>query len=140
MRKTKQTRKEMFIGLIIWAFVILVVLEILCVPLRINHFSMAAGAVIGIVAAVIIIQHMYRHLDIALDMDAGHAQRHTQMAAMQRMFIMAFVMGVSFYLWQYIHPAGVIFGIFGIKITAFLNPIIHKWFERKRSKSVCDSI
>lgn len=132
MRKTKQTRKEMFIGLGIWAVVVLVILEILCIPLRINHFSMAFGVVAGIVAAVIIIQHMYRHLDIALDLDAGHAQRHTQIAAMQRMFIMAFVMGVSFYLWQYIHPAGVIFGIFGIKITAFLNPAIHKWMEKRK--------
>lgn len=132
MRKAKQIRKEMCIGLVIWAFVILVVLEILCIPLQINHFSMAAGVVTGTVAAVIIIWHMYRHLDIALDMDAGHAQRHTQMAAMQRMFIMAFVMGVSFYLWQYIHPAGVIFGIFGIKITAFLNPAIHKRMEKRK--------
>lgn len=132
MRKAKQVCREMLIGLGLWALVILVILELLCIPLHINHFAMAAGVVVGTIAAVIVILHMYRHLDIALDMDAGHAQRHIQIAAMQRMFIMAVVMGVAFYLWRYIHPAGVVFGLFGIKITAFLHPSLHKWLEKRK--------
>jgi hypothetical protein len=76
---------------------------------------------------------MYRHLDIALDMDVKYAQRHIQTAALQRFFLMGAVVAVSFVLSDYIHPVGVILGLFGVKITALLNPILHKHLLGKRA-------
>lgn len=98
-----------------------------------HKLAALAGIVVGTAVAAGLILHMYRHLDIALDMDAKHAQSHTQVAALQRMFIMGAVMAVSMLWWEYIHPVGVVLGLFGVKITALMNPLIHKAKHKLRS-------
>ena len=100
-----------------------------------HKLAAVGGVVAGTAVAAGLILHMYRHLDIALDMDAKHAQSHTQVAALQRMFIMGLAVAVSMMFSKYIHPVGVVLGIFGVKITALLNPLLHtkleKWKQRK---------
>jgi hypothetical protein len=65
-------------------------------------------------------------------MDVKYAQRHIQTAALQRFFLMGVVVAVSFVLSDYIHPVGVILGLFGVKITALLNPLLHKYLLGRR--------
>ncbi len=122
MRQAKQVCKEMLIGLAIWVMGVGIILTILAT----NRLAAIAGVVVGGAVAAVIILHMYRHLDIALDMDAKHAQKHVQAAAFQRMFFMAAAVGISLVLSGYIHPLGVILSLFGIKVTALLNPVLHK--------------
>lgn len=131
MRQAKQLCKEMLIGLIIWMIVVGLVLAVAA-----SHKLAAIGGVVfGTAVAAGLVLHMYRHLDIALDMDAKHAQTHTQMAALQRMFFMGAAVAVSMLLAEYIHPVGVVLGIFGVKITALLNPLLHRklqeWKQRR---------
>lgn len=123
MRQAKQVCKEMLLGLGIWVAAIGIILTVIATHRLAAFFGALAG---GIVAAGIIL-HMYRHLDIALDLDAKHAQRHVQMAAFQRLFFMGAATAVSFVLSEYLHPAGVILSLFGIKVTALLNPVLHKY-------------
>lgn len=129
MRQAKQIVTDMMIGLVIWGVAVLVVLEIVAS----NKLAMAAGVLAGLLAAAGLILHMYRHLDIALDMDSGHAQRHTQFAAMQRLAIMAVVLAVSMTQYQYIHPVGTVFGIFGVKICALMQPWVHKMRQKRKN-------
>ena len=84
MRQAKQVMADMLTGLAIWGVAVLLILEIVAH----NKLAMAAGVLAGLLTAAGLILHMYRHLDIALDMDSGHAQRHTQFAAVQRLAIM----------------------------------------------------
>ncbi len=123
MRQAKQVCKEMLIGLAIWVAGVGIILTILAT----HRLAAIAGVIVGGAVAAGIILHMYRHLDIALDMDAKHAQKHVQAAAFQRMFFMAAAVGVSFVLSGYIHPLGVILSLFGIKVTALFNPVLHKY-------------
>lgn len=97
-----------------------------------HRWAMLSGTVIGGLVAVGMLFHMFRHLDIALDMDPKHASSHTQGAAIRRMVMMAVCMGGSMYLYQYIHPMGVVLGLFGVKIGAFLQPTVHRFCERIR--------
>jgi len=131
MGQAKQICREMLIGLVIWMFVVGLILAVVAT----HKLAALGGAAVGTAVAAGLILHMYRHLDIALDMDAKHAQTHTQAAALQRMFFMGLAVAVSMLLAEYIHPVGVILGIFGIKITALLNPLLHtklqKWKKRK---------
>ena len=69
---------------------------------------------------------MYHHLDIALDMDVKHAQSHIQSAAIKRLFFMALIVAISMAGYKYVHPLGTILGLFGIKISAYLQPMVHK--------------
>lgn len=131
MRQAKQICKEMLIGLVIWMFAVGLVLAVIA-----SHKLAAVGGVVaGTAVAAGLVLHMYRHLDIALDMDAKHAQTHTQMAALQRMFFMGLAVAVSMLFSKYVHPVGVVLGIFGVKITALINPLLHtkleKWKQRR---------
>ena len=92
---------------------------------------MLCGVVLGGMAAAGILFHMFRHLDIALDMDQKQAIRNIRAAADRIMIAMALCAGASVYLYRYIHPVGMILGLFGVKISAFLYPSIHKIFEEK---------
>ena len=122
MRNAKLVRKEMIMGLLIWLAAVGIVLAVIAT----NKLAALAGLVFGTLAAAGLIFHMYHHLDIALDMDAKHAQSHTQVAAFQRMFIMGAVVVVSMFLSEYMHPVGAVLGLFGVKVSALMNPVIHK--------------
>ena len=95
---------------------------------------MAAGVLTGGAVAAGLLWHMYRHLDIALDMDAKHAQSHTQFAAFKRMFFVGVIMAAALVLLQYVHPIGVVFGIMGLKITALMYPKLHPVIQKYRKK------
>lgn len=131
MRQAKQVRKELIIGLVIWTIPVALILTIIAT----HRLAMIAGVVVGALTAAGLFMHMYRHLDIALDMDARHAQTHTQFAAVQRILIMGVILAISMIYSQYIHPVGVVFGMFGMKISAFIYPLLHKYFINNKHKA-----
>ncbi len=122
MKKVKQTLKEMFAGLLAWLLFVFVILIIVAS----HKLAMALGVLIGGGAAAGLLLHMYHHLDIALDMDVKHAQSHIQSAAIKRLFFMALIVAISMAGYKYVHPLGTILGLFGIKISAYLQPMVHK--------------
>lgn len=128
MRQAKKTFWEMMTGILIWSLAAVFILAIVTE----HKLAMMAGVAVGGGTAILLLWHMLRHLDIALDMDPKHAGRHAQGAAVQRIAIMAVVLAVSMYLYQYIHPVGTVLGIFGLKIGAFMQPKIHQWHDRKK--------
>lgn len=112
----------------------MIVIGLLLTVIAAHKLAALAGVLVGTLVAAGLVLHMYRHLDIALDMDAKHAQTHTQFAAFQRMFMMAAAVGVSMAVSKYIHPAGVVLGLFGIKVTALMNPLLHRYLLKMRKK------
>lgn len=130
MRKARKILNEMMVGLVVWLIPVLIILLIIAH----NKVAMALGVLWGGVWAAVLLLHMYRHLDIALDMDPKHAQGHVQFAAIKRMFIMAVVIVVSMTAYRYIHPVGTVFGIYGMKISAYLQPIVHKFIVAHKSR------
>ncbi len=123
MRKAKRLLKEMLAGLVVWLIPVLAVLLIIAK----NKISVVMGVLLGGAAAVILLLHMYRHIDIALDMDERGARRHTQFASAVRFVIMAAVLSVSMVFYKYFQPIGTVLGIFGVKMAAYLQPSVHKF-------------
>ena len=130
MRKARKILNEMMVGLVVWLIPVLIILLIIAH----NKVAMALGVLWGGVWAAVLLLHMYRHLDIALDMDPKHAQGHVQFAAIKRMFIMAVVIVVSMTAYRYIHPVGTVFGIYGMKISAYLQPMVHKFIVAHKAR------
>ena len=130
MRKARKILNEMMVGLVVWLIPVLIILLIIAH----NKVAMALGVLWGGVWAAVLLLHMYRHLDIALDMDPKHAQGHVQFAAIKRMFIMAVVIVVSMTAYRYIHPVGTVFGIYGMKISAYLQPMVHKFIVAYKAR------
>ena len=123
MKKAKIILKEMIIGLFIWSMPVLVILTL----------AATNKPAVGVLSAAGIIFHMYKHLDIALDMDPENARKHTLKSAFQRTFIMAAVLTLSMIWYGYIHPIGVVLGLMGVKMTAYIQPYVHK---KKKKKSM----
>lgn len=130
MRKARKILNEMMVGLVVWLIPVLIILLIIAH----NKVAMALGVLWGGVWAAVLLLHMYRHLDIALDMDPKHAQGYVQFAAIKRMFIMAVVIVVSMTAYRYIHPVGTVFGIYGMKISAYLQPMVHKFIVAHKAR------
>ena len=130
MRKARKILNEMMIGLVVWLIPVLIILLIIAH----NKIAIALGVLWGGVWAAVLLLHMYRHLDIALDMDPKHAQGHVQFAAIKRMFIMAVVIVISMTAYRYIHPVGTVFGIYGMKISAYLQPMVHKFIVAYKAR------
>ena len=130
MRQAKKVCKEMVVGLFVWMIPVLIVLTVIAT----HRLAMIAGVLVGSAAAVGMLWHMYRHLDIALDMDAKHAQSHIQVSTMKRMCMMAVILAVSMIYPHYMHPVGVVCGVYGMKISALLYPKLHPVLERYTKK------
>jgi ATP synthase I chain len=127
MKKAKIILKEMIIGLFIWSMPVLVILTLAAT----NKPAVICGVIVGVLSAAGIIFHMYKHLDIALDMDPENARKHTLKSAFQRTFIMAAVLTLSMIWYGYIHPIGVVLGLMGVKMTAYIQPYVHKFLQKK---------
>lgn len=112
----------MFAGLAVWLLLVLIILVIIAA----HKAAAALGVLFGGCTAAGLLLHMYHHLDIALDMDVKHAQSHIQSSAMKRMFLMAVAVAVSMAGYRYVHPLGTILGLFGMKVSAYLQPAVHK--------------
>ena len=129
MKQIKQLCKEIIIGIAVWSGMMMVVLGIVSVFLHLNPIAMILGVLAGGVTASGLLLHMSHHLDIALDFSPDRAGRYTQFAAIKRMLVMAGVMAVSFVFSGYLHPAGVAFGILGMKVAALCYPKFHQFFK-----------
>jgi len=116
MKKARQLLKEMFAGLLVWLIPVLIILVIAAD----NKLAAAAGVLFGGMAAAGLLLHMFHHLDIALGMDVKHAQKPMPLATLKRIFFMAFVLAVSMAGYKFIHPAGTVLGLIGMKISAFM--------------------
>ena len=130
MKQTKKLLMEMFFGMGVWAAVMSLVLMLVALRLHIFPLAMVSGVLLGTLTSAGLLFHMYKHLDIALDMAPDKAGRYTQVAAVKRMFIMAAVMACSFLFMDYLHPAGTAFGILGMKASALMYPKLHIFAEK----------
>ena len=130
MKQVKKLLKEMIFGIGLWAAVIGMVLMLTAVWIHENPLAMAAGVAVGSLTAVGLLFHMYKHLDIALELAPDRAGKHVQFAAIKRMFVMAVVMAAAFRFMDFLHPAGVAFGILGLKVSALMYPGLHSFFQK----------
>ena len=117
MKKAKIILKEMIIGLFIWSMPVLVILTLAAT----NKPAVICGVIVGVLSAA----------GIALDMDPENARKHTLKSAFQRTFIMAAVLTLSMIWYGYIHPIGVVLGLMGVKMTAYIQPYVHKFLQKK---------
>lgn len=91
------------------------------------------GELLGSFVGACLALHMYHSLDIALDI-GERASGYTKRSAFLRSMIMLAILAFSFYFRKYVHPAGTFLGLFGMKISVYVQPIITKFLDRRGSK------
>ena len=92
-----------------------------------NYLYNAIGLWAGIGIAIFMAIHLKRSIEDELDLGEEGAMKHARTAYATRMLITFIVLGVVIYF-KLGNPITVVIGIFPLKLSAYLQPLIHKIF------------
>ena len=126
MKKKNSTLLELLLG--IGATGILAQIVILCVFKQ--HLSNAIGLWLGVVLAAGMAVHMSQTIHEAVDLGADGAVKYMQRAAAIRLGVVAVVVAAVLYF-KIGSPIPLIVGLFTLKISAYLQPFLHKLCEKR---------
>ncbi len=92
------------------------------------------SVIIGAAVAMSILRNMMRSIDIALDLDSETAKKYGRRQSIIRIALMGLILCIAFYFKGYVEPWGVCLGIFTLKFSAYLQPVVHKCLKLKIMK------
>ena len=126
IQKADTTVKEMWIGIGVWGLVC----ELVTVWFVDNRLYAGLGILIGCVLAAAGIWHMWKTIDQALDLGAGAQKFLTgrswiRYGVFVAVFAVLMVTGAA-------HPLTAFLGLMGMKMSAYLQPTIHKVLQKRR--------
>ena len=127
--KKDNTLLELLTGIIFWGIVI----QVVCFLVSKNYLYNAIGLWSGVAVACFMAIHMKRSIEDALDLGAEGAQKHARKAYATRTVVALVVIGIVVYF-NLGNPITVVIGIFPLKLSAYLQPTIHKLFLRFEKK------
>lgn len=119
------TLVELWIGIMIWAVAIQLVLFF--IPG--DKAKAALGLWIGALAALLLAKHMEWSLDIALDMGEAGAKKRVWLDYMVRYFAMAILLA-TLAITAFADPIACFMGLLTIKLSAYIQPFTHRISEK----------
>lgn len=119
--KALRVLKELYIGIAIYALIFALIGIIFMRPIWIYLLALVVGAVGAGVQAYSI----YDTLDITLELSEKKAKNFAMIKSMTRLVICLVLMIVAIII-HWTAFVGVTIGLLGLKISAFMNPIIKK--------------
>lgn len=123
MRRERQTLFWLIVGNMIYAAVISIVGAFFFV----DKISFTLGVFWSSIGACIVAVHLYNSLQRSLDMDEAGAAKRESGQAVIRMLIMIMVVAAGLALREWLHPCGVLVGMFALKVSAYVQPFfIHQ--------------
>lgn len=135
-RKINPTMIELIIGIVLYGIIgeiLLTAMYLLSVPLeKVFNDTIAnilIGFLVGIIYSVIMIIHMARTVEAALDMGEQGALKHTRIAYAIRivgmivLFIIMLIVNIG-------NLFAMVFGLLSLKLSAYAQPITHKVKEK----------
>ena len=120
------TVKEMWIGIAVWG----VACELATVWLVKDRLGCALGLFIGCILAAAGVYHMWSSIDTALDLGDG-AQKFMTGRSWMRYGVFVAVFAVLM-VTEFADPLTAFLGLMGMKISAYLQPVVHKLYNRRR--------
>lgn len=118
--KKNRTLQELLIGITVYSILVEALLLIFTKNKFYNSIGLITGAVISLICAV----HMAWGIDIAVMLDEKSSIAITRKYTVIRYLIMCVALGVIGVM-DLGSPVTLIFGFLGLKMGAYLNPIIH---------------
>ena len=126
MKIAKRTLIEAIIG--IWILAAVVILAgVFFVP---NPLAYVLGEVVGSGTASLLMIHMYRSIDIELDLPEKKSVNHSRIMIMIRSLIELGVLFGSFYIANWVLPYTVLAGLFGRKFAPMLVHVMEKILKK----------
>lgn len=121
-KRMDSTVRDILIGIGLYA----IVFEVIGLIFVKNRLSYTLGIVYGAVFTTGLVIHMFCTLDKALDMNPDPASRYIRNCSILRLVVMFASLVVAMLL-PHVSVIAVIIMIMGLKISAFLQPLIHKY-------------
>lgn len=119
--KTNKTLRELICGILVFGFVC----EVLLLIFTKNKAYNSIGLIIGILISLICAVHMAWGIDIAVNLDEKSSIAFTRKYTVIRYLLMCVVLAVVG-IFDFGSPVTLIFGYMGLKMGAYLNPLIHR--------------
>lgn len=122
MKTAKISLLEVIIG--IWLLAVMVILA--GVFFVTNPLSYVLGEVVGSATASLMMLHLYRSLDIELDLPEKKAVNHAKFTSVVRSLIEIAVLAGSFFIAEWVMPYTVLAGLLARKFAAMLVPLMER--------------
>lgn len=133
-RKIDSTLFELCLGIFLYG----VIFEIILLFFS-REISYSLGLWIGIVLAMMGSVHMWWSLDRGLDMAEKDAVKSMGVNNIIRYLVLVLVTAILIYT-GFANPIFTFCGYMGMKLSAYLNPLIHRFCSRKTAKQPEDAV
>ena len=126
MGKPDAVVKDMTLIKIVYGLLI----QVICFFVAGDLLKATVGLWIGIIAAILMLRNMRDSLIEALDLGEAGAKKYVQSAYMKR-YLAVVVVFVVVSLSGIANVLTLLAGVMGLKVSAYLQPIKHKFFSKE---------
>lgn len=133
-RKIDPTLFELVLGIFLYGIIFEVVLLFFS-----RNPAYSLGLWIGVILAIAGAVHMWWSLDRGLDMDQKDAVKSMGVNNIIRYLVLVIVMAILIYT-GFANPIFTFCGYMGMKLSAYCNPLIHRFCTRKAQKQPEDAV
>lgn len=133
-RKIDPTLFELCLGIFLYGVIFEIILLLFS-----REISYSLGLWIGIVLAVMGSVHMWWSLDRGLDMAEKDAVKSMGVNNIIRYLVLVLVTAILIYT-GFANPIFTFCGYMGMKLSAYFNPLIHRFLSRKTVKQPEDAV
>ena len=127
MKEGKQTLWDLYFGIGILSILLAIVGAIILE----SKIPFVFGVLYGGAVAILLVTHMYQSLEKTLSYDEEGAKKHAQKMTGIRMWIMLAALILAMCLGRYSNMVGVVLGMLTLKVSAYMQPIIHRRITSK---------
>ena len=123
--KKNRIGMELILGIILWA----IVAQIVCVIVSKDYLYNAIGLWGGVAIASFMAIHIAYSIEDILDMGEEEGTKHSRSAVILRAVVAFIIMGVVIYF-NLGNPMTLLVGALTLKMSAYIQPHMHKLFSR----------
>lgn len=127
MEEAKETLRELKTGIVLFA----ILAEVGGIWFMKNKPAYGLGVFFGAAVAFGLSIHMFRTLEIGLDLDEKSATSYIRRKTVLRIVIMGVAVALACLFPAFLDVIGVLLGLLGLKVSAYLQPVIHKYVVPK---------
>lgn len=125
IKKLPDTVTEMWIGECLWG----VVCELIGVWFVTDKLGCSIGLWLGVILSAYSAYHMWKCIDVAMDMQEDSASKYLGSRYIIRYFLLI-ILVVALYFTGWGNPFAAFVGYLGMKPAAYIAPFIHKLLRR----------
>lgn len=122
------TQRDLIAGVLVYGAVVQMILIVIHEEL----LWLSAGLWIGVFSACLMVVHMRRSIEEALDLGEGGALNHIRKTYIIRLVVLIAVVVATFYF-QVGSILTLFIGLMGLKVSAYFQPCINKLFTKVKS-------